>query len=326
MSQLSVFQKSCNEALEEYLQKKECELSKVSAEASILIGIISSFIKQGGKRIRPALYYFASTSYGANKDEVLRQSMTFELFQTFCLMHDDIIDLSPLRRGKATVHTEYDIPTAILAGDMALMCADELFFEKPLSSTVKHIYNSFKQEVWLGEYLDTTGHKDVKTVMDLKTARYTFMRPVELGLQKTEVDQKIIDIWKSAMHDIGITFQLKDDLMGIFGSEKVIGKSVDSDLQEGKHTHLIELLKKRASPAQLEQFNTLFKKKKLSHTDCDNLRTMLIDQGIPSTIQQEITQSIQHTKKKMQSIPHVALHDVVEDIISFIQDMRMIKY
>ena len=178
MSQLSEFQKTCDQELILHLQKKELELSKVSAEASILIRIISTFIQNGGKRIRPALYYFASISYGANKEEALNLSLTFELFQTFCLIHDDIIDQSPLRRGKPTVHTEYDIPTAILAGDMALMLADELFFAENLSSSIKQIYDTFKQEVLLGEYLDTIGHQDAKTVMDLKTARYTFMRPV----------------------------------------------------------------------------------------------------------------------------------------------------
>ncbi len=326
MSQLSEFQKTCDQELILHLQKKELELSKVSAEASILIRIISTFIQNGGKRIRPALYYFASISYGANKEEALNLSLTFELFQTFCLIHDDIIDQSPLRRGKPTVHTEYDIPTAILAGDMALMLADELFFAENLSSSIKQIYDTFKQEVLLGEYLDTIGHQDAKTVMDLKTARYTFMRPVELGLQNAEVDQKIIEAWKRIMHDIGITFQLKDDLMGVFGSEDSIGKSVDSDLQEGKHTHLIELFKKRASVVQLKQFNTLFEKKEVTHADCDNLRTMLKEYDIPSVIQQEITQSIQYTKKKLNAISHVVLHDVAEEILLFIQDMRMIKY
>ena len=326
MSQLSEFQKTCDQELIMYLQKKEGELSKVSAEASILIRIISTFIQNGGKRIRPALYYFASTSYGANKEEALKLSLTFELFQTFCLIHDDIIDQSPLRRGQQTVHIKHDIPTAILAGDMALMLADEIFLAEYPSSSVKQIYNTFKQEVLLGEYLDTIFHQDATTVMDLKTARYTFMRPVELGLQHAEVDQHIIDIWKSAMHDIGIAFQLKDDLMGVFGSEDDMGKSPDSDLQEGKYTHLIELFKRHASTSQLEEFNTLFKKKELTHADCDNLRTMLREYDIPSVIQQEITQSIQHTKKKLNAISHVVLHDVAEEILSFIQDMRMIKY
>ncbi|MDA1316741.1 MAG: polyprenyl synthetase family protein [bacterium] len=324
MKNISSFKKECDGALIEFLQKKETELSTMSNDASILIRIISSFIQNGGKRIRPALYYFASTSYGIDKNEAMRLSLTFELFQTFCLIHDDIIDQSPLRRGNKTVHSQYNIPTAILAGDMALMLADEIFFEKPPSASVKQTYDTFKQEVLLGEYLDSTNHPDVETIMDLKTARYTFIRPVELGLQTAQVDQKIIDTWKHIMYQIGIAFQLKDDLTGVYGIEVITGKSSDSDLQEKKNTYLIELFKQNASTDQLKVFNNLFKKKKLKSGDCDQIRSLFTQCTIPTLVQAEIIQKVNNSKESLHSIPYVKLHDLVEEVLAHIVDFGMI--
>jgi len=325
MSKISSFKKECDSSLLEYLQKKKSNLSKISSDASILIRIISSFIQNGGKRIRPALYYFASTSYGMNKEEALRISLTFELFQTFCLIHDDIIDQSPLRRGKPTVHTQHDTPTAIMAGDMALMLADEIFFAKQPSASVKQIYDIFKQEVLLGEYLDTIHHPDIESTMDIKTARYTFIRPVELGLQAAKVDEKTIDAWKGIMRTIGMSFQLKDDLLGVFGSEVKTGKSSDSDLQEKKKTHIIKLFKEQAAPDQLQKFTSLFEKKELSHEDCNSIRSLFATYDISPSIQKEILQNIDYSKEKLHKIPHVALHDVVKEALFFISDMSMIK-
>ncbi|PIT88973.1 MAG: hypothetical protein COU27_02800, partial [Candidatus Levybacteria bacterium CG10_big_fil_rev_8_21_14_0_10_36_7] len=210
-------------------------------DGSRLLSVVADFISNSGKLFRPALFYFAFTSHNRNISLAKKQCLIFEFIHSFWLIHDDLIDQAELRRGKQTVHKKYNLATAVLGGNLALMLADEIFYGMQPSSKLQKIYDSFKQEVLIGQYLDSIGSTNIQTVMELKTARYSFVRPVEIGLQMAGVDGKTVAYWKKLMHRIGMTFQLKDDLLGVFGDVKKIGKSADSDLIEGKNTLLIQL-------------------------------------------------------------------------------------
>lgn len=299
MKQLREFQTMFDVRIFEFLKRKKEEFSLIDSETIVFIDILSEFIKNGGKRIRPALFYFATKSYKGNLDDALVQSMSFEFFQAFCLIHDDIIDKSELRRGNPTVHTKYGQNTAILVGDMALMIADEIFFSLDCSDKVIKTYNSFKQEVLMGEYLDSIGSKNTQKVMELKTARYTFVRPVELALQLLDIDPNKIDRWKNVLLSIRNSFQLKDDLIGVFGDEKIIGKFSDSDLREGKYTRLIKLFEQEAQSSERVAFNQLFKKSTLSHNDCQMFRKMLENKKVPQQVKQQIHQDIVTIKQEL---------------------------
>ncbi|MDP4011837.1 MAG: polyprenyl synthetase family protein [Candidatus Roizmanbacteria bacterium] len=324
MKQLREFQTMFDVRIFEFLKKKKDEFIQIDPEASIFMDILSEFIQNGGKRIRPALFYFTTKSYKGNLDDALMRSMSFEFFQAFCLIHDDIIDKSELRRGNPTVHTKYGQNTAILVGDMALMIADEIFFSLDCSDKVIKTYNSFKQEVLMGEYLDSIGSKNTQKVMELKTARYTFVRPVELALQLLDLDPNKIDRWKNVLLSIGNSFQLKDDLIGVFGDEKIIGKSSDSDLQERKYTRLIKLFEQEATSSERVAFNQLFKKSTLSHNDCQMLRKMLENKKVPQQVKQQIHQDIITIKQELQSIHELALHGIIYEVLFIIDDMDMV--
>jgi len=308
-----------------YISTKEQELSIIDSEAAILVQIIAEFIKNGGKRIRPALFYYASTSYGGNKKDALMQSMVFEFFQTFCLIHDDIIDQSDLRRGKPTVHKQHDLPTAILSGDMALMIADELFYSFPSADAVVKTYNTFKQEVLMGEYLDSKGSHNTEKVMDLKTARYSFVRPVELGLRMANCDGKIIENWQTILHATGMVFQLKDDLMGVYGNEETIGKSASSDLAVGKYTQLIKYFTKTASESEMQIFQTYFGKETLLSSELDVLKDLLRSKDVPQKISNSILQQSRLIRSDLQKMQDVSLHSVLRDVLDGIEDMTIIR-
>ena len=151
MKQLREFQTMFDVRIFEFLKRKKEEFSLIDSETIVFIDILSEFIKNGGKRIRPALFYFATKSYKGNLDDALVQSMSFEFFQAFCLIHDDIIDKSELRRGNPTVHTKYGQNTAILVGDMALKIANEKVFSLDCSNKEIKTYNSCKQAALMGE-------------------------------------------------------------------------------------------------------------------------------------------------------------------------------
>src|SRR3989339_1344369 len=176
-----------------YFDEKIKLAEKIDKKGSDLLKIIKEFVNNGGKRLRPAIFYYAFLSYSSqNPEKVLKLSFIFELFHSFALIHDDIIDNSDLRRGERTVHKKYNLSTAILAGDLALMLADEIFTEQIKGRKIIDLYNEFKQELLIGEYLDTVKIDDVDKIMELKTARYSFVKPAVIALNLSIVDKKEI--------------------------------------------------------------------------------------------------------------------------------------
>src|SRR3989339_1831649 len=194
MKLLSDFKKQFDKEINIYLDKKIKLAEKIDKKASDLFKIIKEFINNGGKRLRPAIFYYAFLSYASqNSAKVLKLSFIFELFHSFALIHDDIIDNSDLRRGKQTVHKKYNLSTAILAGDLALMLADEIFTEQIKGRKIIDLDNEFKQELLIGEYLDTVKIDDVDKIMELKTARYSFVKPAMIAFNLNQIDKKEVE-------------------------------------------------------------------------------------------------------------------------------------
>jgi len=259
MKLLLDFKKKFDKEINIYLYRKIEWAQKLDHQAVIPFKIIRDFINQGGKKLRPALFFYAYKSY-SSKDlsSILKQSLVYELIQTVCLIHDDIIDNSDLRRNQETVHKKYDRAIAILAGDLALMLADEVFMENKNITKVKELYDQLKQEVLIGQYLDYVKIADTNKIMELKTARYSFVRPALIGLVLAGVDKNEILKWEKILRETGILFQLKDDYIGTFGDEKTIGKSIISDFAEKKNTIIVDLFKKYTNKNDLEKFNKVF--------------------------------------------------------------------
>src|SRR3989339_1943045 len=194
MKLLSDFKKQFDKEINIYLDKKIKSAEKIDEKGSDLFKIIKEFINNDGKRLRPAIFYYTFLSYSSqNSAKILKLSFIFELFHSFALIHDDIIDNSDLRRGKQTVHKKYNLSTAILAGDLALMLADELFSQEINKPKIVDLYNEFKQELLIGEYLDTVKIKDFNKIMELKTARYSFVKPAMIAFNLNQIDKKEVE-------------------------------------------------------------------------------------------------------------------------------------
>lgn len=308
MKLLEKFQKKFNQEIKFYLEKKEKEFEKLDKKASFLIKIIKEFIERGGKRFRPALFYYAYSSYSKEKlEEIFRLSFVFELFHTFALIHDDIIDNSDSRRNKQTIHKKYDLPTAILVGDLSLMLADELFFDglenlklaSERQRKVIDLYNQFKQEVLLGEYLDCKKIDDVYKIMELKTARYSFIRPVTIGLSLAIGEEKEIIRWKKILREIGILFQIKDDFVGTFGDEKSIGKPTDSDIKEGKNTLIVKKFLERCTAKEKIKFLSFFGKRQINKENFLWYKNILFKLGIFNELKHQTIEKAKKIDKKL---------------------------
>ncbi len=228
---------------------------------------------RGGKRVRPV---FAWTGWiGAGGDPagpdaaaVLRACSALELVQAGALVHDDIIDASTTRRGFPTVHVEYadrhraaqwlGVPerfgeaVAILLGDLALVWADDMLREAGLDAAtaarVTPVWSAMRTEVLGGQFLDiageSAGDESVEAALRVnryKTAAYTIERPLHLGAALAGADDALIDAYRRFGTDVGIAFQLRDDLLGVFGDPEVTGKPSGDDLRAGKRTVLFAL-------------------------------------------------------------------------------------
>jgi len=321
MNKLSDFRKQFDKEINIYLDKKIKSVEKIDKKGGDLFKIIKEFINNGGKRLRPAIFYYAFLSYASqNSAKVLKLSFIFELFHSFALIHDDIIDNSDLRRGKQTVHKKYNLSTAILAGDLALMLADEIFSQEINKKKIIDLYNEFKQELLIGEYLDTIKIDDINKIMELKTARYSFIKPAVIALNLSIVDKQEIKRWEEVLRETGILFQIKDDLDGMFADEKSLGKPTDSDIKEGKNTLLIEKFLTKSNSKEKERFYSFFGKQNYKNEDLVWYKKTLIKYKIDDEIKNKIAnESIEIENKLNLYFPDKILTKLIKEILDYFQ-------
>ncbi|WP_407547538.1 polyprenyl synthetase family protein [Streptomyces sp. Pv4-95] len=241
--------------------------------------VLHQFLFVGGKRLRPLLCvcgWHAAGGHGA-PGPVVRTAAALELFHAFCLIHDDVMDGSATRRGHPTVHRalaarhqdgrtrataeRLGAGAAILAGDLALVWSDELLHTAGLTpaqlAAVLPVIDTMRTEVMYGQYLDLLAAGRLATdvevalrVIRYKTARYTCERPLLLGAALNAAPPPVSRALSAWALPLGEAFQLRDDLLGVYGDPQVTGKPVLDDFREGKHTVLLALAVRRATGTQ----------------------------------------------------------------------------
>jgi geranylgeranyl diphosphate synthase type II len=224
---------------------------------------ISYIMSLGGKRIRPLLSLLAYGLYGKNPEEILNQASAVEVFHNFTLMHDDIMDQAPLRRGKATVHEKWNANIAILSGDVMLVRAYDLLLgtNPRLLPEVIRLFNKTAAEVCEGQQFDMnfeayeTVHEDEYiNMIRLKTAvllGFALQLGAILAGAEKEDAQKLYDFGVN----IGVGFQLKDDLLDVFADQAKFGKQVGGDIISNKKTFLLIKALELAEGKDAEELN-----------------------------------------------------------------------
>lgn len=317
MNLLSDFKKQFDREINIYLDEKIKLAEKIDKKGSDLFKIIKEFINNGGKRFRPAIFYYAYLSYSSkNLLSALKFSFIFELFQSFALIHDDIIDNSDLRRGHPTVNKKYDLSAAILSGDLALMLTDEVFIQERNKFETINLFNEFKQELLIGQYLDTIKINNVNKIMELKTARYSFIKPAEIALSMVEADKNDVEKWKDILKETGILFQMKDDFEGTLADEKTLGKPTDSDIKEGKNTLLTEKFLKKSNSQEKKRFYTFFGKQNLKKDDFIWYKNVLAKYKIDNEIKENIINGLIKIEKELDiHFPNKILAQLMKEVI-----------
>jgi len=259
--------------LADFLAARIAALDATDPELGGFARTARDLVLAGGKRLRPTFAYWGWRGVSDEPVEpVLPALAALELMHTFALVHDDVMDESATRRGRPTAHRifasrhgeRFGTSAAILVGDLCLVWADQLLARTPIPTAtlfaVRARYDRMRVEAISGQYLDVLGETSpgdwsedrALLVARLKTASYTVQRPLQLGLALAGSDSPEIDLaYENFGALVGEAFQLRDDLLGVFGDPAVTGKPAGDDLRTGKPTTLL-LLARRHAPLTLD--------------------------------------------------------------------------
>ncbi len=268
--------------INEFLAARRVQMDDISPDVGSIVEPVADFMA-GGKRLRAMFLYWGWRAAGGSDDEaVISAAAAMEFLQACALVHDDVMDNSDSRRGRPAMHRQFrDLhetaewagdaanfgsAAAILIGDLCLSWADEMLLgcgmDAPTLLRGKPVYDVMRTELMAGQYLDileqARGNDQVEPALQVvrfKSAKYTIERPLHLGAALAGGDPTVIAALREYGLDLGIAFQLRDDLLGVYGDPRETGKPSGDDLREGKRTVLIALALQDLPPSQADELS-----------------------------------------------------------------------
>jgi len=344
---IAASKKVIDDYVEHLLSLKIEQAAQVSPYYEALWHAIKSLFGAGGKRLRPYMTLLTYQAFGGNKVEsIVPAAVAQELLHQSMLVHDDIIDRDLIRYNAKNISGQFndyyeqfiaDVPerrhfadsAAILAGDLLIseahvqIAQSNVEPEKVLAA--QNILSEAVFHVVGGELLDTEASFrpaqdiDPLTIAAQKTASYSFVSPLTLGAVLAGAPQQQLDILKDLGNSVGIAYQLRDDLMGVFGDEAVTGKSTQNDIKEGKRTLLIDEFYKRADHEQQESFSNIFGHPKASDDNIEVARTLLINSGAKTAIESYIANYREATIQQLSQM------DITDDYRTIFADLIQVS-
>lgn len=305
--------------LAEFITERRARAEAIAPSYGELWQSIELLVGAGGKRLRPYMLAMSYQTFGGGRLAPIVPAMAAqELFHQAVLIHDDIIDRDTIRYGVANITGQYeaiytsliDTPAerrhfansaALLAGDLLLSSAYQVLGRLRLDhERVMLATETFAEAIFDvsgGELLDTEtafrGEErvDPRTIARYKTARYSFVSPLVMGAQLAGADAAMIAGLREYGEQLGIAFQLRDDLLGVYGDSETTGKSTSSDICEGKRTQLIKAFDARATTAQATRFYEIFHRLNATEDDINEARHLLEVSGARMAVEEQIEAS-----------------------------------
>lgn len=239
---------------------------KIDKKPNELYDPIRYILSLGGKQLRPVLTLFSAEIFGAQHEKALHAATAIELFHNFSLIHDDIMDAAPLRRGNQTVHEKWNINTAILSGDAMLILAYQFFenYEPEIFKELAQLFSKTALEVCEGQQMDINfeTRKDVSVVEYIKMIEYKTAVLVGAALKMGAIVAETSEENKIAIYNfglnLGIAFQLQDDYLDAFGDTATFGKQIGGDILENKKTYLYLLALENANTEERQNLQNWF--------------------------------------------------------------------
>jgi geranylgeranyl diphosphate synthase type I len=293
--------------------------SRVDPSLGVPLRSLRDLVAAGGKRLRPAFCHWAYVGAGGALDDdlVVDVGAALELLHTFALVHDDIMDGSDRRRGRPAVHREFidqherdhrrtearrfGEGAATLVGDFAFVYADVLMARAP--DTARAVFDELRLELCVGQFLDLVGTatsardaEQARKIEWYKSGKYTVERPLHLGAALAGRLPELEASLSAFGLPLGEAFQMRDDLLGVFGDSFVTGKPVGDDLREGKLTPLIASAAARADASGLALLERLGAPD-LGEDEVAALRDLMVSCGavgeVEAAIKARVTQSLE---------------------------------
>ena len=286
-------------------------LQGISPDLDPLTDTLTAFLN-GGKRLRPAFCYWGWRGAGGDAADAeveaaaVRASASLEFLQGCALIHDDVMDGSDTRRGLPAVHHRFanlhrgsmwlgspeafGVGAAILLGDLCLSWADQLLLASGMPADAlrraKPVYDEMRTELMAGQYLDLLEQargggsiERARTVVQYKSAKYTIEKPLHLGAALAGAGPEVTEAYTAFGLPLGEAFQLRDDILGVFGDPKETGKPAGDDLREGKRTILVAMAFERSSAQQQVEFRQLLGDPALDAAGVETLREIITSTG-----------------------------------------------
>ncbi|WP_208379057.1 polyprenyl synthetase family protein [Cumulibacter soli] len=338
---LDAIRRRIDSALSEHLSERAEHLASLSEDLRPVAHALIDFCADG-KRIRPLFAYcgWRAAGGGSADQHVIDAVSGLELIQAAALVHDDIIDESDSRRGRPSAHRtfehlhleggfagsaeKYGVAVAILLGDLALIWADAVVQGSQLSDAallrVRSELDLMRIEVMAGQFLDVLEQarpappelavQSALKVAALKSASYTVARPLLIGAAIAGAGEDVRSTYATFGQHIGIAFQLRDDLLGVYGDPAVTGKPAGDDLREGKRTALIaRALDHLGDRTELTE---ALGDPDLTETDIERVRGLISDSGATADVEQIIEE---RTATALDALDRVDLDPVGRDAL-----------
>jgi geranylgeranyl diphosphate synthase type I len=335
-------------ALRDFLARRATALTEIAPECAEIVDQISA-MTSAGKRLRPAFLYWGWRGAGGeNTPAVVNAAASLELFQAAALIHDDLIDDSDLRRGMPAVHKRFEsrhaeqgwqgtseafgLAGSVLTGDLCLVWTEELFSASGLTAQqlgrARPTFDRMRSDLLGGQYLDILSQVAPQAdpaamvaralrVITYKSAKYSVEHPLLIGGTAAGADDKLLAVYSEFGLALGEAFQLRDDVLGVFGDPATTGKPAGDDLREGKRTVLIGRTLEHSSPAQAQTVHRLLGDPELDEAGVQTLREIIVSTGAATAVEQMITSATDRAEAALAGadLAEEAARDVLTDLV-----------
>ncbi|TAM89464.1 MAG: polyprenyl synthetase family protein [Jatrophihabitans sp.] len=302
--------------LSAFLAARAAALAEVGPELADMAAEARRFVLDGGKRLRPQFAYWGwrATRPGTDDDtDLVIAAASLELLHGCALVHDDVMDASATRRGRPASHVAFaqlhrdsgwrgdpaafGTAAAILLGDLLLSWADAMFMSSAPSPLVREAYDRMRELVLAGQYLDVLVQarggfsvEDALRVAEFKTGKYTVEGPLHLGAAAAGSPPETFVALSGYGVPLGEAFQLRDDVLGVFGDPEVTGKPAGDDLREGKRTLLVALAMRSATAIEAQLLRSELGDRAMDEDAVAAVREVIVRTGALDEVEKRIAE------------------------------------
>ena len=317
-------------ALDDHLSVQAARLDELGPDLGSMVDVITDLL-QGGKRLRAAFCYWGWRGAGGpDSPQIVEAAGALELFQAAALLHDDVMDDSDTRRGRPAAHRRmaslhrgngwtgdgqrFGVAAAILAGDLCLSWSDEMLTRSGLGTEQldrgREVFDLMRTQLMGGQYLDVLEQvlsegagggttERARRVIRFKSAKYSIEHPLLLGGALAGASRDLMASYSAYGLPLGEAFQLRDDVLGVFGDPAETGKPAGDDLREGKRTVLVAEALAHASPSQAAQVRRRLGDPRLDAEGVAVLREIIVETGALDVVERLVDELVEEAAKAL---------------------------